>query len=1065
MSTEPTAELLPQDRDDRDVWEWEEEGLFVRDIDGRLIRYDKATKAELDKDVSLEIDGETIVVKKAVVATDEQGNFKYDADGEVIPRPTTIYDAVSQRYGGGDGADRGSPSGSGVPEGNGLGRKPGERNNPIPILCHTKYMDPVAVCRVCVVQLARFKRSTGRVEVDTKLLPACQHRVEEGMIVDTIASGCDLRLMSPVKNVSDIPTKGKDRIIVAAVDQVLHFRIFDADGQMVVDTDERRLTEQARPIEGLREQLVSLWPPHRLTRSEKDWIITAVPSVVGHTLKSPREDARRRIEGAVKTLVELLIADHPSPCAKERQHPGECELEALARQFDVVGSRFPGRVELRRDDSSLVIAVDHNACILCDRCVRGCDVIKENHVIGRMGKGYTARIAFDLDAPMGGSTCVACGECSDDCPTGALTHRDVVPTELPDGEVVNIESLLTHQIPEISRACLGVSRPFLHWNSRAVVRRRFRAGDVICRESEFGRTAFMIESGTVEVFLKSPLGHIKNQAKRGFLGAIGRFAVGTFSRSNDDRREGEDHRPFIPIDAPVALPYGKPVAPLGPGDIFGEMTCMSLYPRSATVVAVEECSVLEMLRNVLYIMQRDPSFRRDLEEKYRDRAVDNLLRTAPLFGPLRPDEGQFDELVGRLRGRKSPRRCEPGEVILRQGERGDDGVFLVRSGFVKVSRSESGREQVLNYVGPGGYLGELGMLAQVAEFRDLAPPGGRSATCTALDRVELVEIASDEFPSLAPFFARERQLNQLIDRLRRRVTLRRFEPGEMILRQGAPAVEGLYLVRTGFVKVSESRPGGERVLNYVGPGGYIGEIGLLSDFPEFRDQIPAGVRTATCTALDHVDLVRIPTADFRELLEDYPAVKAAVIEEARRRLESNRQASLQLAQTSLGDFLDQGLMNAKALLVLDLQKCTRCDECTKACADTHQGVTRLIREGLRFDKYLVASSCRSCLDPYCLVGCPVGSISRSPEGEIRIADWCIGCTLCAQNCPYGNINMVQQYNKSLKADVRKATTCDLCKSLGPNSEPSCVYACPHDAAHRMSGMSLLDIVRGSDAEL
>ena len=99
--------------------------------------------------------------------------------------------------------------------------------------------------------------------------------------------------------------------------------------------------------------------------------------------------------------------------------------------------------------------------------------------------------------------------------------------------------------------------------------------------------------------------------------------------------------------------------------------------------------------------------------------------------------------------------------------------------------------------------------------------------------------------------------------LRPRVSLRRCEPGEVIFRQGAPAVDGLYLVRTGFVKVSQARPGGERVLNYVGPGGYIGEIGLLSDLPELRDLAPAGVRTATCTALDHVDLVRITPDDFR----------------------------------------------------------------------------------------------------------------------------------------------------------------------------------------------------------
>jgi Fe-S-cluster-containing hydrogenase component 2 len=77
----------------------------------------------------------------------------------------------------------------------------------------------------------------------------------------------------------------------------------------------------------------------------------------------------------------------------------------------------------------------------------------------------------------------------------------------------------------------------------------------------------------------------------------------------------------------------------------------------------------------------------------------------------------------------------------------------------------------------------------------------------------------------------------------------------------------------------------------------------------------------------------------------------------------------------------------------------------RACADSHDGLTRLKREGLRFDKYLVPTSCRSCHDPVCLSECPVGSIGRSPSGAIIIEDWCIGCRKCAENCPYGNIEM------------------------------------------------------------
>jgi hypothetical protein len=101
--------------------------------------------------------------------------------------------------------------------------------------------------------------------------------------------GYDLRLMSTVNDVNGIPTEGKNLIIVAAVNRVLHFRIFDGDGKVVVDTDEKRLTEQARPIEDLRKQLESLWPPHVLTTSERGRLITAVTSIVGQTSSPPPE--------------------------------------------------------------------------------------------------------------------------------------------------------------------------------------------------------------------------------------------------------------------------------------------------------------------------------------------------------------------------------------------------------------------------------------------------------------------------------------------------------------------------------------------------------------------------------------------------------------------------------------------------------------------------------------------------------------------------------------------------------------------------------------------------------
>ena len=820
-----------------------EEGLFARDFEGRLIRMDKVTADDFARDVTVKIDGRTITVKKAVPATDEQGNILRDEHGLAIPRATTIYDATSMLF-----KDRT------------MGDE-GWVGNPIPILCHRDYMAPVGVCRVCVVEISKMKR--GKVQRERKLLPACHHRVEDTMEVRTI--------------------------------------------------------------------------------------------------ESPDLEARERVRSAVRILTELLMADHPAPCAKEKK-THDCELEALARRLEIGPPRFSRREPRPQDDSSLVIDVDHGACILCDRCIRGCNDIRDNQVIGRMGKGYNARIAFDLDAPMGASSCVACGECMVSCPTGALTHRAAVKADPwkdvdPKPESVPALDLIEHPIAEIRRAFRRVSRPFLEWNSRAIVRRKFNAGEVICREGEYGATAFFVESGSVDVYLNAPQVHVNDKAERGFFGLVRRFTSMLSPQAEDARDEELNQDVFITIDAPVLLPYGKPTASMGPGSLFGEMTCMSFYPRSATVRAAEDgTTVLEMLRNVLYIMQRSPAFRKVLEDRYRQNVIGTHLRSVPIFAGLRRNEKVFARFVEEMRNKVQLRRCEPGEVIFRQGASADDGFYLVRS---------------------------------------------------------------------------------------------------------------------GFVKVSQTRPGGEFVLNYIGSGGYFGEIGLLSDIPEIRAVAPPGTRTATCTALDHVDLVRITARDFRDIVNRFPdELKQPLIEGAVRTLEYGRVAAQNVQMNSLGSFIAQGLMEAQSLLVLDLEKCTRCDECTKACADAHSGVTRLIREGLRFDKFLVASSCRSCQDPYCMVGCPVGSIRRRNTLEIIIEDWCIGCGKCAENCPYGNINMhpfptgervPDATGRLVPVVQQKATTCDLCRDLGPNAEPSCVYACPHDAAHRMKGSDLRALVERASA--
>src|SRR5207237_1870517 len=98
----------------------------------------------------------------------------------------------------------------------------------------------------------------------------------------------------------------------------------------------------------------------------------------------------------------------------------------LAHDYSVPQSRYPVReVNRGQDDSSLTILVDHAACILCDRCVRACSDLRHNFVIARQGKGYDAGISFDMDDPMGSSSCVSCGECMVSCLTGALANKNV----------------------------------------------------------------------------------------------------------------------------------------------------------------------------------------------------------------------------------------------------------------------------------------------------------------------------------------------------------------------------------------------------------------------------------------------------------------------------------------------------------------------------------------------------------------------------------------------------------------------------------------------------------------
>ena len=133
-----------------------------------------------------------------------------------------------------------------------------------------------------------------------------------------------------------------------------------------------------------------------------------------------------RADRARRMVMELLLADQP---ARAESHDRSSHLWQMAEMQGVSDSRFPAMEAARvpaLDDSHAAMRVNLDSCIHCNLCVRACREVQVNDVIGMAGRGHDAKIVFDMDDPMGDSTCVACGECVQACPTGALMPASVL---------------------------------------------------------------------------------------------------------------------------------------------------------------------------------------------------------------------------------------------------------------------------------------------------------------------------------------------------------------------------------------------------------------------------------------------------------------------------------------------------------------------------------------------------------------------------------------------------------------------------------------------------------------
>jgi CRP-like cAMP-binding protein/Pyruvate/2-oxoacid:ferredoxin oxidoreductase delta subunit len=605
--------------------------------------------------------------------------------------------------------------------------------------------------------------------------------------------------------------------------------------------------------------------------------------------------------------------------------------------------------------------------------------------------------------------------------------KDIILAADLGGDLLTADELAA--IPDFA----GIRKEIWDKFPGAIARKKYSAGEILMREGENGTTAFYILSGVIELFINNPVSHVESSRRAGgsWLGGLTKITnyIKGVPAVKASSGSGRSH---IPIDASVDLPMANPIAEVTSGDLIGELAALAalkqerlkrpkFYPRSATARAKTDIVVLEMLPNILNnVLYNAAAFKEKLNKNYRFRALDSHLRSVPIFRNLSPD------FLEHLRDRVELVDAVPGQVICRQGEIADS-FYLIRMGFVKVSQIFPGGELVLTYLSRSSYFGEMGLLPPVFRVRAKGVKAGNLAEI-AVSNTELTVGRAPNTPGALAI-----HWDEYISR--EHATIRVEGKQLRVTRLGSgknPITFRMKPVDTALIAPGES---------FV-----IGE----TTFEVTEDALQSGRRTATCTAVDFVQLVRIKADDFAQMLERFPEVASGINEVARARRQMDLQLLGRVQQASLSTFLEQELMQGQNLLLLDLDKCTRCDECVKACVATHSdGVTRLVRDGLRFENFLVATSCRACMDPLCMTRCPVGAIRRKDSLDIVIEDWCIGCGNCAIDCPYGNINVVevQETNRKQRAEARpKAVVCDLCAEF---AEPNCVRACPHDAAIRV----------------
>jgi CRP-like cAMP-binding protein/thioredoxin reductase/Fe-S-cluster-containing dehydrogenase component len=311
-----------------------------------------------------------------------------------------------------------------------------------------------------------------------------------------------------------------------------------------------------------------------------------------------------------------------------------------------------------------------------------------------------------------------------------------------------------------------------------------------------------------------------------------------------------------------------------------------------------------------------------------------------------------------------------------------------------------------------------------------------------------------------------------LQELARAAVIETYRQGETLFEQEAPS-NGVHFIRLGSVTVSHRSGDRDVVLAYLPAGNIVGEMALFS--PEHR-------RSASVRATVLTETIRLPTEAIAPFLERHPSLRSQLRALQSQRLVENIARSAAASTGDLVSFLmSAGAGEATDMLLIDESICIRCDNCERACAQTHGGVSRLDREaGPTLATVHIPTSCRHCENPKCMTDCPPDALRRHPNGEVFIMDNCIGCGNCAVNCPYDVIQMAsvdpprrpnlmlqilfglgsRPSRKRAHDDAKKAVKCDLCRELPGAGEgaTACVAACPTGAVVRVNPKTYVDVL-------